>query len=111
MFKKTMLALMVLGFAVALAAPSKASAEVGFGVGVRPVVVRHYHRVVVAPYVAAPAPYVAAAPEYYDNPAYTYPDYAYPAYAYPGVSVGVGVYPRYEHHRFRRDHDDHGWRR
>lgn len=111
MIKRTMLALMALSFALALAAPSKASAEVVFGVGVRPVVVRHYRQVVVAPYAVAPAPYVTAAPGYYDGyPAYTAPAYPYSAYADPGVTVGFGVYPRYEHDRFGHDRDDHGWR-
>lgn len=86
MFKKTVLALFALLFAMALITPPKANAEVviGVGVGARP----GYGYVAVRPrpYVyAAPAPYMAYAPGYV-HPPYFYPGRAFvggPRYARP----------------------------
>lgn len=76
MMKKAMIAVVALMFAAVLAAPSKASAQVVFRVGVGPVVVASAP----APVVIASAPYVAYAP-----------GYVYPPVVYPGnVVVGLG---------------------
>jgi hypothetical protein len=92
MFKKSVLALFALVFAVALAAPPKAHAGVAIGVAVAPAY--GYVEAAPQPYVyAAPAPYVEYAP-----------DYVYAPYAYGRV-----VEPRYG-----RPHCDewreHEWR-
>ena len=94
MMKKAMIAVVALMFAAVLAAPSKASAQVVFRVGVGPVAV-----VAPAPVVIAPAPYVAYAP-----------GYVHPPVVYPGnVVVGLG-YARPYAYRYdvRRGY---GWRR
>ena len=102
MLKKTIIALLALVFAVLLVAPSTANAQVVVGVGVGRVFPRPYGYVAVrpAPYVIAPAPYVA-------------PGYVYP-YAYAGpVVVGGGWYPRPYAHPYRgyAVRHEYGWRR
>jgi hypothetical protein len=87
MLKKTMLGLMALCFAVALAAPSKASAQVAVGATIRPA---NCHRAYVDPYASSYYDYDTY-PAYSNNyPAYSY-DYTYPAYnysyAYPSYSA------------------------
>jgi hypothetical protein len=89
MLKKAMFATVALMFATMLAAPSKASAQVVFRVGVGPVAV-------VAP---APAPVVVAAPYPYVAPGYVYPQVVVGARWYPRGYVYRGYVPRY------------GWRR
>ncbi len=91
MFKKMLLGLMGLAFCVALAAPQKASAQVVVGVG-RPGV-----RVV----LAAPAPYVYAAPV----PA----PYVYAPYAYPGPYYGYGYRGYYGHGYYGRGYYGRGY--
>jgi hypothetical protein len=121
MLKKTMLGLMALCFAVALAAPSKASAQVVVGATIRPA---NCHRAYVDPYASSYYDYDTY-PAYSNNyPAYSY-DYTYPAYnysyAYPSYSAGVAVYPSYygygygdgywRHRRHEwREHRRHEWR-
>ena len=96
--KKAMVAVVALMFAMVLAAPSKANAQVVFRVGVGPVVVGN------APVVVAPAPVVESAP------VVVAPGYVYPPVVYPGnVVVGLG-YARPYAYRYdvRRGY---GWRR
>ena len=100
MFKKTVLALFALLFAMASITPPKANAEVVVGVGVAARPGYGYVAVRPRPYVyVAPAPFVAYAP-----------GYVHP-YLYPGrVFVGGPRYPRrYYAYRYagRRGY---GWR-
>jgi hypothetical protein len=90
MFKKTVVALFGLLFAMALITPPKANAEVGIGVGVAARPAYGYIAVRPRPYIyVAPAPYVAYAPAFV-HPPYPYsgrvfiggPGYARPYYAY-----------------------------
>jgi len=96
MFKKTVLALFGLVFAMALVAPPKANAAVVVGVGVASGPGYGYVVARPRPYVyVAPAPYVAYGP-----------GYVYPAYGCPRVVAGYRPYGyRYEGRR------GYGWRR
>lgn len=90
MWKKTMIALAALVFAVMLVAPAKANARVVVGVGVGPVVANPYGYVVgrPGPYVVAPAPYVAVAPGYvYSGPVAVGGRWCARPYAYRGYAV------------------------
>lgn len=95
MLKKTMFAVVALMFAAVLAAPTKASAQVVFRVGVGPVAVvaPAPAPVVVAPAPVAVAPYVVA-----------------PGYVYPNVVIGGRWYPRGYAYRGYAPHYN-GWRR
>lgn len=102
MLKKTMIAVIALMFAVVLAAPSKANAQVVFRVGVGPVVVG----TAPAPLVVAPAPVVIPAPAVVAAPD---PYVVAPGYVYPSVVVGGRWYPRGYVYRGYAPH--YGWRR